>query len=184
MYDRRRVSLVPGALGLLALGIVACGSASTEDVGSGGAAITFGPPVILPYPGRCVTTPAAVPSGPDISCDTSIAASCPNISNADGYWSTSIPEVSGGGLGVTAAWWDLWPTCAQLGLDASCCLYAWNPTVTHAAPDTSLLCAPGGDELVAVPDCAICLEQGRAVNAGACPSARPSGGGCPTCRAN
>jgi hypothetical protein len=196
MLDRRSVSLVPGALGLLALGIVACGSASTEDVESGSAAITHGPPIILPEPGLCLTTSAAVPSGLGISCDTgspaayafsSPSGSCPNISNADGYWSTNIPEVSnvGGtvGGGIAAAWWDLWPTCAQLGLDASCCLYAWNPTVANAAPDTSLLCAPGGDRLVAVPDCSICLSaKGQPVSTGECPNPVPSGGGCPTCR--
>jgi hypothetical protein len=190
MHDRRRLSvtnaLARTTFALLAtLGIVACGSASTENVESGNAALVIAPPVR----GINVCSPksAPVPSGLGISCDSDVAAYafssstgvCPNISDANGVWSSNLPETGGG---LKAYWAQLWPSCGELGLDASCCMYGWVPKVANAAPDVSLLCAVGGDEPIAIPDCSICLDDGKPVTAGACPNPSPSGGGCPTCR--
>jgi hypothetical protein len=96
---------------------------------------------------------------------------CPVVPASTGYWynwtSGPIPNMPTGNLAPPL------PTCAGLGLSASCCLYVWQPT-NGAVQDPTVLCGPNTQSMEAWVDMGTYYPDGLITGS-------PNGGGCDTC---
>jgi hypothetical protein len=184
MPTSRSVAFVVACLGL---GVVACGATADrpgEVTGSSEQAVAAS----CSY--SFVANWAPAPPSPDRStcnADYPLAAwgvvpssgACRPIKTATGFWTASNPPDDSP---VVNGWYDLPPTCADVGLPANCCLYAWTGSTASAAPNEAALCAAVGPQQIReIEGCMICPAGTAEEAAQLCQLPRPSSGGCTTC---
>jgi hypothetical protein len=184
MPKTKSVALVVACLGL---GMAACGA--TAD-GPGEATGSSEQAVVASCSYSFVENWAPVPPAPDrstCSADYPLAAwgvvpssgACRPIKSATGFWTASKPPDTSP---VVDGWYVLPPTCADVGLPANCCLYAWTGATASAVPNEAALCAAvGPQEIREIEGCMICPAGTEVEAAQWCQLPRPSSGPCPTC---
>jgi hypothetical protein len=105
------------------------------------------------------------------------SGACRPIKAETGFWTASA-ALDGP---VTGNWYEIMPTCAEVGLPSDCCFYSWTPYEGSTAPDHTALCAAmGSQKILEVGGCMTCWDP-PGTPVGTCSLPQPGSIPCPTC---